>query len=704
MRLSPIPNAIMNALVKQNSAPGLWLTDRYARKAASGDHLSNYAHRPHFPISPGSDLDNDGLSLVDEHLNNTDPLNGDTDGDLSPDGEEVEKETEPNDPNSSIRVLVAIHRQLFHAIGTEGTPPHWYHTRSYYKWTSAAPGYELLDEDPQVNTLPAFQSLSGNLIGKYEFPPNMPDPPAYWETARLIHAEAGCYIPGQGGEGGASITHQRVWQRGPMPETEALLSPMLKTHSTGYNPVPVSYFVRVLETPIGENYSSNFVDLLPGLSAHSANPQNDPDGDGFFEETEQVHEYLQPLFFQVDHVSPVLEFDTGEISEGWVPLPNNTKLVNLVEKDAAQDRIAHRELMVKIGHDTELAGREVTWTMKELWTRPLAPGQQGPQQPLFRGTWTASATHPNRFEESPLNDTTFTPVNQATAKSTIDPYGYAAIRVNLPPVGFNKARIFIQIANPEDITDPDGDDNEQPFPIIDVEVPAVVVIDPGHGGTSLTDFPDSSWNNAVSPSGVLEKTMALRYGLELRDSLKAQAQDENLNLRVLMTRTTDVSVSGSGRALVAKLNGADSIFIIHFNASAAPHTARGTLEVRRIGGNVNPTQDENFIDDVLDRLVPAMQAFDSQANRRVFYPYDTAVASDANLGNTLALGNPPVYAPIRAGYCEVDFIDLGANTPTDSTDDLVDILLNTGSNAFWVQLAAANAMRDGIIHDLKTQP
>jgi hypothetical protein len=64
---------------------------------------------------------------------------------------------------------------------------------------------------------------------------------------------------------------------------------------------------------------------------------------------------------------------------------------------------------------------------------------------------------------------------------------------------------------------------------IDFEVPAVVVIDPGHGGTE--NATSSSWNNATSPSGVLEKTMTLDYGLALRDALRAKAKQDKLNIQ-----------------------------------------------------------------------------------------------------------------------------------------------------------------------------
>jgi hypothetical protein len=265
----------------------------------------------------------------------------------------------------------------------------------------------------------------------------------------------------------------------------------------------------------------------------------------------------------------------------------------------------------------------------------------------------------------------------------------------LPPIGFNKAAVKIEIEKFPGAT------AEAIF-----EVPAIVVVDPGHGGVPRNAEEEKRWaekegssaNNASCPlppngSGLLEKDMTLDYGLRLSASLREIATRENLLLRTLLTRDADVHVTGASRARVARDNGADVIFIIHFNSDDAvkdeqgrprvPHRSSGTLEVRRTLGNINATADEQFIDRVLNRIVPVIPG----GHRRDFVVNNTAVASDTNLGNTGA------YSPIRAGYCEVEFID----NPT------VDATLN-GPNGAAVKEAIVNAMRDGIIEDLLVQP
>lgn len=106
---------------------------------------------------------------------------------------------------------------------------------------------------------------------------------------------------------------------------------------------------------------------------------------------------------------------------------------------------------------------------------------------------------------------------------------------------------------------------------------AIVVLDPGHGGT--TDYPDSSSNNATSPSGVREKDLTLDIAKRIRWSLiagtgKAKADELGKSVTVLMTRETDVNVRGSSRARVARANDAELYLSIHFNGWDSPK--RGT--------------------------------------------------------------------------------------------------------------------------------
>lgn len=90
----------------------------------------------------------------------------------------------------------------------------------------------------------------------------------------------------------------------------------------------------------------------------------------------------------------------------------------------------------------------------------------------------------------------------------------------------------------------------------------LIVIDPGHGGT--TNVGGSDWNHAVGPAGTLEKTITLALCLTLRDSLLVRGHD------VVMTRTTDVNLGLQSRARVASLRNADVFISVHCNGWHTP--------------------------------------------------------------------------------------------------------------------------------------
>ncbi|MFV2052982.1 N-acetylmuramoyl-L-alanine amidase [Aliiroseovarius sp. YM-037] len=94
-----------------------------------------------------------------------------------------------------------------------------------------------------------------------------------------------------------------------------------------------------------------------------------------------------------------------------------------------------------------------------------------------------------------------------------------------------------------------------------------IVLDPGHGGTA--SLGGSSWNNAIGPSGTLEKTWTLDVCQRARDVLTARGHT------VLVTRDTDMNVSIEGRRKVARDARAGCFVSVHFNASTA-HNAQGT--------------------------------------------------------------------------------------------------------------------------------
>lgn len=98
----------------------------------------------------------------------------------------------------------------------------------------------------------------------------------------------------------------------------------------------------------------------------------------------------------------------------------------------------------------------------------------------------------------------------------------------------------------------------------------VVVLDPGHGGTTPPPkVGGSRWNNAVGPNGTLEKTLTLDVARRTKSILEARG------FAVHLTRSSDVNLGLSARAAVAKSRNAPVFVSIHFNASTG-HNAQGT--------------------------------------------------------------------------------------------------------------------------------
>lgn len=206
-----------------------------------------------------------------------------------------------------------------------------------------------------------------------------------------------------------------------------------------------------------------------------------------------------------------------------------------------------------------------------------------------------------------------------------------------------------------------------------------VVIDPGHGGALETG--GSSANNATTPSGILEKNMTLRFGLLVRDAIKAAATAGGHNIKVVMTRETDKNLGLTARANVAKANDADLFLCIHFNASNA-HNARGveTLVRPKSAGNTNHADDTSFAKKIQAGVFGAIKAHDPTTKDRGVKDQVLGVLKDAALGNG-----------VRACLVEVEFVDTKA----------VDELLNLNPNAPEVRADIAAAMAKACVAELK---
>jgi N-acetylmuramoyl-L-alanine amidase len=254
----------------------------------------------------------------------------------------------------------------------------------------------------------------------------------------------------------------------------------------------------------------------------------------------------------------------------------------------------------------------------------------------------------------------------------LDENARARIRVNCPPYGLNRIDLTIK-------SDKENVSLERRARFVN---PMVVVIDPGHGGR--TDVPGSSANNAKGgATGTLEKAMALRLGLAVRDALRDRCESQGIPVRVLTTRAEDRNVRGDARASVAKMSGADRFLVIHFNASES-HKARGTLQVLRSRGEVNRSEDDVYARRILGAVVKGLKPFDSGACVRDDVTTNTTVANDSLMGNVTG------YHPVRFCYLETEFID----------NPRVDRLLNEGETSARIHQSISAAVAEATLEDM----
>jgi N-acetylmuramoyl-L-alanine amidase len=220
-----------------------------------------------------------------------------------------------------------------------------------------------------------------------------------------------------------------------------------------------------------------------------------------------------------------------------------------------------------------------------------------------------------------------------------------------------------------------------------------IVIDPGHGG--VTDEPGSSANNAISVSGVKEKHLTLDYCVILRDELVQQARKAKENITVVLTRSTDVNLSGKKRAGMAFDNKAKIFLSLHFNGNKNP-AIRGSETFYRAkeNGNLNLKDDVAFAKEVHDAMFGSILALDPRAKDRGLKPDTETQPKALGVLNDKNLGNDKVENMCRAGYLEVEFI----------SNPAVENLLVSGPDAIANRTKVMAAVAKAIRAHMKQMP
>lgn len=223
----------------------------------------------------------------------------------------------------------------------------------------------------------------------------------------------------------------------------------------------------------------------------------------------------------------------------------------------------------------------------------------------------------------------------------------------------------------------------------------VIVVDPGHGGTQNVSGSDA--NHAISVSGVKEKKLTLDFSLILRDELVRQAEKNGETVGVVLTRTTDVNVTGAARAKNALTHRAKLFLCIHFNGLDSPAT-RGTETFFRAkeNGNINLAEDIEFATAVQKALFGTLKALDSGAKDRGVKPDNQGNPHLPGFGvlNDKTLGNDQRPNPCRAAYIEAEFI----------TNKAVDKLLISGPDAIANRTKAMAAVAKACLDQMRAIP
>lgn len=218
-------------------------------------------------------------------------------------------------------------------------------------------------------------------------------------------------------------------------------------------------------------------------------------------------------------------------------------------------------------------------------------------------------------------------------------------------------------------------DNAGETPVITTETSALpllgtIVVDPGHGGTSTVG--GSSPNNAISASGVKEKKLTLDFCLILQDSLKKAAAKKNKQIKVVLTRTSDVNVGLVARAKFAATHKADLFLCLHFNGSA-DQTIRGveTFFRAKVNVNLNLDEDIDFAKVVNASLFDSLKSIGAGAKDRGVKPDTETALGKLGVMSDTSLGNQDRPVMCRSCYVELEFI----------TNPTVDKLLISGASA-----------------------
>ncbi|MBC7898742.1 MAG: N-acetylmuramoyl-L-alanine amidase [Saprospiraceae bacterium] len=147
-----------------------------------------------------------------------------------------------------------------------------------------------------------------------------------------------------------------------------------------------------------------------------------------------------------------------------------------------------------------------------------------------------------------------------------------------------------------------------------------VVLDPGHGGTSLDG--GSTPNNATGKNGLLEKDLTLGIAKKVAERLPAN------RFQTILTRSDDRNLPLSARAGKAREAGADAFVSIHFNGHR--DTAHDGTEV--FISNTSDEKDWELANELLKAVSPSTAGVPGGVRKTDF----TVLKGDFHVAKTAA--------------------------------------------------------------------
>ncbi len=426
--------------------------------------------------------------------------------------------------------------------------------------------------------------------------------------------------------------------------------------------------------------------LIVGTAFHTVPDPANPTGPKI-----QVRRGVLLVPVEFLEVTPKTKDDAGDEIDSSVT-PKSRPESNELIKDQRSDQVlnvpnvAYRNLKIRVPNST--AGDKIKWSMVPLFTRPGQP------EATFRGQWPEK--HPDRFETNAGagGGYGFERVSQEEARTQVDANGETAIRINVPPVGFNKVGVRLEIEKYPGATAE-----------IDFDVPAVVVIDPGHGYGKAGSSNDTGATGIVS--NVTETDAVLDIGLRLEKALKTLRTQQNLNIKIFLTRRNNVNINFQTRTAVARQNGADVYLSLHFTGIEDHEPRRHPLGMWDTTGNWNLEEDRELairLRQHLQTAIAAVEPVESQGlptdgvtseqhEQNLQKPLDT-LSDSTNATNPNYNGNVPGYSPCRAALIELEWISNRA----------ADRLFNMPPLMEPMRDAAADELANGVVEDVFIQP